>query len=186
MLGKSTLCGYDIGCGFSTTANRSAILGPKLQATEFKFCCGSFHGYAHNRICQLQWHPLYIPGAGLEDFETCERVFAESNKVAAVTRSASTFHRQQWLQRVFERLNNDKFGESSKYHSLMYLELCSSWCEYCLPSSRLTTHRPLIEPLCWHIWSFHPHLWWGGECSVPIKTRIDFGHDRLNGRPHTS
>lgn len=78
-----------------------------------EFCVNAFHGHAHCRKCQLEWHPTYIEGTGLEDFETCERVFAESNRVAGTTRNASVFHRRQAIVRHFERWNFDKYGELS-------------------------------------------------------------------------
>jgi Kyakuja-Dileera-Zisupton transposase len=91
------MCGYDIGCSFSTTANNSVLLGPKLREHRGRFCVGSFHGHAHCQLCQLDWHPLYLKGCGLEDFETCERVFSCSNALASSTRHASTFHRRQLI-----------------------------------------------------------------------------------------
>ncbi|KAH8109879.1 hypothetical protein DFH11DRAFT_1515076 [Phellopilus nigrolimitatus] len=113
--GDNILQGYDIGCGFSTTANNSGLLGPKLRAQRCRLCCNAFHGHAHCRLCQLRWHPLYIKGAGLEDFETCERVFSESNKLAAVTRHASKFHRRQAILRYFARWNIDKYAEIPRF-----------------------------------------------------------------------
>lgn len=107
------MIGYDIGCGFSVTAGRSAKLGPKLHPTQTRFCVGSFHGYAHCRSCQLDWHPQYVEGCGLEDFETCERIFSESNSLAASTHHASTFHRRQAILNHFKRWNMDKYAELS-------------------------------------------------------------------------
>ncbi|KAF8503855.1 hypothetical protein BU17DRAFT_19906, partial [Hysterangium stoloniferum] len=50
------------------------------------------YGHAYCRLCQIDWHPSYIQGSGLEDFETCERVFSRSNALASSTRHASVFH----------------------------------------------------------------------------------------------
>lgn len=115
IFGERLLVGYDIGCGFSTTASNSLLLGHLIRKLRARLCVNAFHGHAHCRSCQVQWHPLYTEGAGLEDFEGCERVFAESNKVAGVTRHASTFHRRQSIVRHFERWNSDKYAESSKW-----------------------------------------------------------------------
>lgn len=114
LFGERILVGYDIGCGFSATANNSSTLGPRLCAMRAHLCVNAFHGHAHCRSCQVQWHPLYTKGTGLEDFEGCERVFSESNKVAGVTRHASVFHRRQAILRHFHRWNGDKYNESSK------------------------------------------------------------------------
>lgn len=113
VFGKNTLTGYDIGCGFSSTANNAPSFGPIMREACAEFCVNAFHGHAHCRKCQLEWHPTYIEGTGLEDFETCERVFAESNRVAGTTRNASVFHRRQAIVRHFERWNFDKYGELS-------------------------------------------------------------------------
>lgn len=114
IFGENVLVGYDIGCGFSVTAGQSPKVGPQMRQAKLSFCVNAFHGHAHHRRCQLQWHPLYIEGTGLEDFETCERVFSESNKIAACTRQASTFHRRQAILRHFSRWNSDKYCELSE------------------------------------------------------------------------
>ncbi|KAJ7891745.1 hypothetical protein B0H13DRAFT_1625863, partial [Mycena leptocephala] len=37
----------------------------------------------------------YVDGVGLEDLEGCESFFSKSNALAAITRYATRFHRQQ-------------------------------------------------------------------------------------------
>ena len=113
--GSDLMIGYDIGCGFSATADRSSMVGPKLRDKRCRFCVGLFHGHAHCRLCQLDWHPLYIAGCGLEDFEGCERCFSESNAVALCTRHTSRFHHKQAILQHFERWNADKYAELSTY-----------------------------------------------------------------------
>ncbi|KAH8108317.1 hypothetical protein DFH11DRAFT_1517134 [Phellopilus nigrolimitatus] len=120
--GEDIMCGYDIGCGFSTTASKSAKLGKFLKEKRCRFCVNAFHGHAHCRPCQLRWHPLYTEGAGLEDFEGCERIFSESNKVAACTRHASVFHRRQAIIRHFTRWNADKYAELSHFLKGNYVQ----------------------------------------------------------------
>ncbi|KAG1854495.1 hypothetical protein F4604DRAFT_1883326 [Suillus subluteus] len=44
---KNSACAYDIGCAFTKTLE----LG-------FHLMVGAFHGHAHNRMCQLDWHPI--------------------------------------------------------------------------------------------------------------------------------
>ena len=73
----------------------------------------AFHGHAHNRMCQLQYHPLYLPGTGLEDFETCEHVFSSSNATAGLIRHASHFHYVQFLKLHFSQWDADKYAELS-------------------------------------------------------------------------
>ncbi|KAH8108225.1 hypothetical protein DFH11DRAFT_1517256, partial [Phellopilus nigrolimitatus] len=115
VFGKDIMSASDVGCEFSTTANSAPLVGPKVRANNLNFCVNAFHGYAHCRLCQLRWHPLYTKGVGLEDFETCERVFSESNRVATCTRHASKFHRRQSLLLHFARWNADKKAESSRF-----------------------------------------------------------------------
>jgi hypothetical protein len=89
--------GYDIGCTFRGTAQRSPLVGPLVREQRFSFCVGSFHGYAHNRKCQLRNHPLNLEGAGAESFEECETLFSSTNSTALTTRHASAFHRRQLI-----------------------------------------------------------------------------------------
>ena len=107
------LIGYDIGCGFSKTLNNSRQLGAKARRRGLRMCVGAFHAYAHRRPCQLDWRPSYVEGAGLEDFESCERFFSRSNGVAGCTRHASAYHRRQSIQRHIEVWNKDRYEENS-------------------------------------------------------------------------
>ena len=73
--------GYDIGCKFGMTLNRSE-LGPLAQALDYRALVGAFHGHAHNHLCQLSFLATYVKGMGLEDLEGCERFFSKSNALA--------------------------------------------------------------------------------------------------------
>ncbi|KZT58731.1 hypothetical protein CALCODRAFT_432213, partial [Calocera cornea HHB12733] len=84
--------GYDIGCSHSATVFQSSI-GEKAQDRRLRFFVGAFHGYAHNRRCQLAFHPRIQTVAGLEDFETCEWIFSQQNHTARLFRHGSRFHR---------------------------------------------------------------------------------------------
>jgi hypothetical protein len=70
---------YDIGCAFKVTAKKNPILRPLLDAKKVHFFVPAWHGWSHNRKCQLQHHPLHVEGLGLEDCETCERLFSYTN-----------------------------------------------------------------------------------------------------------
>ncbi|KAJ7215075.1 hypothetical protein GGX14DRAFT_610221 [Mycena pura] len=74
--------GYDIWCAFVKTLLRSS-LGRRVVGLRLTGVVPSFHGHAHNRSCQLGWHPLYVDGSGLEDFEECEHTFDLSNNLAS-------------------------------------------------------------------------------------------------------
>ncbi|KAJ6617355.1 hypothetical protein B0H10DRAFT_2434508 [Mycena sp. CBHHK59/15] len=106
--------GYDIMCAFFKTLSRSS-LGAKVTAMRLRGVVPAFHGHAHNRACQIGWHPLYVDGVGLEDFEECERTFALSNHLASTTRLATTFHRQQQIDEHFQFQDLDKHAASGNF-----------------------------------------------------------------------
>ena len=71
---------YDIMCAFSTTLKQSS-LGKKAVAFRPSGVVPAFHSHAHNHGCQVEWHPLYVEGVGLEDFEECECTFCHSHQL---------------------------------------------------------------------------------------------------------
>jgi hypothetical protein len=73
------------------------------------------HGYAHNRACQLSHHPKYTEGAGIEDFETCERIFSVSNNCAGISRCATAFHRHQLIDTHFHDSNESRLLALGKF-----------------------------------------------------------------------
>jgi Kyakuja-Dileera-Zisupton transposase len=114
ILGKKVGCAYDIGCAFATTLKHSS-LAEKAKDASFRLMVGAFHGHAHNRLCQLSWHPLYIDGAGRTDGEGCEQVFSSSNDLARSTRHATRFHRHQSIEEHFNFWDQDKYGNLSTW-----------------------------------------------------------------------
>ncbi|KAG8693339.1 hypothetical protein FRC08_009181 [Ceratobasidium sp. 394] len=116
IFGDDIMIGYDIGCTFRVTALRSPLVGPLVRKHRTRFAVGSFHGYAHERKCQISNHPLYIEGAGLESFEQNEQLFSSTNTVARTTRHASRFHRRQHFAL---RLSAWDFGRRCKLGSLL-------------------------------------------------------------------
>ncbi|KAJ7759857.1 hypothetical protein B0H14DRAFT_2403968, partial [Mycena olivaceomarginata] len=79
--------GMKLGVGYD--------LGDRAREKGLKCLVGSFHGHAHNRLCQLQFLATYVEGMGLEDLKGCERFFSRSNGLAKSCRYTSRFHRQQ-------------------------------------------------------------------------------------------
>ncbi|KAJ3558766.1 hypothetical protein NP233_g11436 [Leucocoprinus birnbaumii] len=102
--GSDIGAGYDIGCRFSTTVARSN-LATKARELNYTSLVGSFHGHAHNRLCQLSNLATYVEGIGLEDLEGCERFFSKSNAMASSTRYASRFHRQQKIAEFLRHMD---------------------------------------------------------------------------------
>ena len=115
---ESDIClSYDIMCAFYMTLRKSS-LGPKAMGFHLSGVVPAFHGHAHNHGCQVQWHPgpLYVEGAGLEDFKECERTFCCSNELATVTRLAMPYHRQQHIDEHFRFYDLDKHVASGKLY----------------------------------------------------------------------
>ncbi|KAI6006888.1 hypothetical protein EDD15DRAFT_2152778, partial [Pisolithus albus] len=59
MFGDNLAGGYDIGCKFGATLNRS-VVGPRAQALNYTSLVPAFHGYAHRRLCQLRFLARYV------------------------------------------------------------------------------------------------------------------------------
>jgi hypothetical protein len=112
VFGEKGGCAYDIGCAFSKTLGNSS-LGPRAAALNLRLMVGAFHGHAHNRRCQLDWHPMYINGTGHTEGEGCEHVFSASNELARSTRHASAFHRHQTIEEHFAFWDADKYAALS-------------------------------------------------------------------------
>ena len=86
--------GFNIRYSYKETVAASNLLGWKAEQQRLQIIVNAFHGWAHNRLCQLKYPPLYRKGLGLEDLETLERVFSSSNTIARTIRHATRFH---WL-----------------------------------------------------------------------------------------
>jgi len=113
--------GYNIGCSFTATLQRSSL---KELVNKKKLCMAvnAFHGYAHNRTCQLSFHPLYVTGFGLEDMEVCEQIFSSFNGLAVTTRYASQYHRRQSIDLYASQWDDDKYQElCGSYPLLIWL-----------------------------------------------------------------
>lgn len=114
VFGKGVGLGYDIACSFKATVQKSSIATAAAEL-QLRLCVPSFHGFAHNRWCQLHNHPLYITCFGIEDLEICERIFSASNGCAKLTRHATRFHRLQFLDMHFTQWDEDKYAELSEF-----------------------------------------------------------------------
>ena len=117
VFGRDLAAGYDIGCRFETTLNKSP-LGEKAQEMNHRCLVGAFHGHAHNWLCQSRFLATYVEGLGLEDLEGCERFFAKSNALAPGTWHASAFKRRQAIAEY--ALYTDKFETYANLSKLFY------------------------------------------------------------------
>ncbi|KIK13717.1 hypothetical protein PISMIDRAFT_118360, partial [Pisolithus microcarpus 441] len=123
--GPNGACAYDIGCAFAKTASTSSI-GPRIWALGLCFMVGAFHGHAHNRLCQLGWHPMYIEGTGNTEGEGCEHVFSAFNELAQSTRHATWFHRRQAIEEHIAFWNQDKYEVLTRFIRNHYREAMDS------------------------------------------------------------
>lgn len=106
--------GYDIACKFGITLSRSP-LGRRAKHLNYKALVGSFHGHAHNRLCQLRFLATYVKGMGLEDLEGGERFFSKSNALASSIRHASVFNRKQKIVEFAKHMDqNETYQNLSK------------------------------------------------------------------------
>ncbi|KAJ7730105.1 hypothetical protein DFH07DRAFT_756414 [Mycena maculata] len=106
---------YDIGCHFDATVKNSE-LGDLARRNRLKCLVGSFHGHAHNWLCQLSFLATYVEGMGLEDLEGCERYFSCSNGLAKSCRYASRFHRQQEITTYAKHFDSfETYANLSKF-----------------------------------------------------------------------
>jgi hypothetical protein len=76
--------GFDVGCHIEITLKNST-LEPLTAALNYKSLVNTFHGHAHNRLCQLSHLATYTKGLGIEDLGICEHAFSKSNDLVAVT-----------------------------------------------------------------------------------------------------
>ncbi|KAG0702024.1 hypothetical protein DFH29DRAFT_999672 [Suillus ampliporus] len=143
--GKDIGIGYDVGCTFGKIIRNSPLLGAKAGANQLQVIINSFHGYAHNRSCQLRYHPLYQPGFGIEDLETMEHVFSSSNSVSRSVRYASKFHWAQSIDLHFQQWDDNKYVELSKFILNNYQQVLSIISEFSGAISNFTTSLNIEE-----------------------------------------
>jgi hypothetical protein len=112
IFGADQVVSSDIACSFRTTVSNSSI-GPKAVEQNLRLIVNTFHGHAHNRLCQLKNHLIYSTGMGLKDLKTCKQVFASSNAVAQLVQHASYFHWLQFIDLHYDQWDHDKYLELS-------------------------------------------------------------------------
>ena len=108
VFGDDIALSYDIGCAFHKTIMGSSLCA-RAETHRLRLMTGAFHGHAHNRACQLDYHLLHIKGTGRNEGEGCEHVFNSSNDLAHGTCHATSFHRQQAILEHFDFWDEDKY-----------------------------------------------------------------------------
>lgn len=115
--------GYNIGCAEDGTLQHSPLLLQLYATSGSRFMVPAFHGWAHNRLCQLHYHVQMVKGMGLEDLETSERIYSASNEIARALRHASKFTHHQFIVLYFQHWNLDM---RDRLGTLRPLFLCSN------------------------------------------------------------
>ncbi|KIY47547.1 hypothetical protein FISHEDRAFT_45033 [Fistulina hepatica ATCC 64428] len=114
--------GYDIMCAFMKTLHRSSI-AEKVKNSRLVGVVPAFHGHAHSRDCQVDWHPRYVKGVGMEDFEGSEHFFSRSNELAATTRTCTPFHRRQQILEFLDFHNMDQYANHGRF---LFTKYCAA------------------------------------------------------------
>ncbi|KAF9440845.1 hypothetical protein P691DRAFT_686212 [Macrolepiota fuliginosa MF-IS2] len=110
--------GYDIGCQFWVTLAHSH-LKDHVQEESYTPLVGSFHGHAHNCLCQLSYLATYVKAMGLEDLEGCECFFSKSNALALSIRYAGRFHQQQKILEFIKHMDTTETSQNLSEYSFL-------------------------------------------------------------------
>ena len=140
--GDNIALGYDITCTFMKSVEKST-LGPIARSKHLTGITPSFHGYAHNQLCQVYWHPMYVEGIGKEDLEGCERIFSASNALASVTRLSTAFHRVQDIEEHFLFWDESKHVESG---IKLLVSILSSLSDHCFVAQAISYSTIIDRP----------------------------------------
>jgi len=119
---------YDVGCAFVTIVYNSS-LGPLARELNLCMMVGLFYGHAHNRQCELSWHPLHIVGAEHSEGEGCKHIFLLSNDQTHLTRHATWFYWHQSLEEHFTFWDQDKYVALGKIPIMSWLLMISDTVE---------------------------------------------------------
>ncbi|KAH7904048.1 hypothetical protein BJ138DRAFT_1019678, partial [Hygrophoropsis aurantiaca] len=144
VFGPDILYGYDIECALDKLL-RKCSFASAVKENRLQGCVPGFHGFGHNRYCQIYHHSKYKVGSGKEDFESCERVFAETNALAPETQNATEFHRHQAYDEHFAFMDMDKYAALSTfiYHNyIQALSIISTATNFLSTSTQATGMRP--------------------------------------------
>lgn len=89
---------------------------------QLKFGTLVFHAYAHNWLCQLEFHPLFNKGWGLSDGEGLERLWSYLSPLVSPLRYATRNHRLSSVSHRLKPHNEKGIKKLCEY---------TFWREYC-------------------------------------------------------
>ncbi|KAH9927710.1 uncharacterized protein B0H18DRAFT_1118236 [Fomitopsis serialis] len=95
------LC-YDIVCQYHVYLDKRFAGNPHLHMPSglvlYK-CIGLFHVHGHQAVCEVRHSLTFTKGAGEVDGEIIETQWSTTNRISGSTRTMSTSHRQETLDR---------------------------------------------------------------------------------------
>ncbi|KAL9937003.1 hypothetical protein V8E36_004238, partial [Tilletia maclaganii] len=86
---------YDIGCKLAVSPRMKLAL--QDSGLNITYAVSLFHVYGHDFDCQLKYSPRRLPGFGLTDGESLERLWSALTDMVSFTRSMTTVGRRQTL-----------------------------------------------------------------------------------------
>ncbi|KAG1837228.1 hypothetical protein DFJ58DRAFT_718925 [Suillus subalutaceus] len=132
--GNEQAVGHDIGCSSRKTIAASSI-GVRAKSLNLIVAVNSFHGYAHNRRCQLQNHPLYLKvtkGRFLfNNYIQALRIIEDYTPLLEEFKSRKSLTDQdfiQWHQEEIEFLGNLAVESPSDVLAVAYVEELEKLC----------------------------------------------------------
>jgi hypothetical protein len=97
---KESLIAYDVACQWSIHFDKRVKQSTHLQlpnGLRYIPAVGKFHLGAHREECFAKFSLNFVEGAGQQDGEILETLWASLNKAAGSTRAMSKPHRQEML-----------------------------------------------------------------------------------------
>ena len=126
---------YDINCQFQInfsermdafrkmTANFTTVKH-FLDVNKILAGVGKFHLPAHSPRCRFKWSFNYLPGVGMTDGESQERMWSSLNHLAIRTREMSPGFRHDVLNVYFSDLNTRRMHGLGKCHETWAGRMC--------------------------------------------------------------
>ncbi|CAD6934943.1 unnamed protein product [Tilletia laevis] len=86
---------YDISCKIDVSPRMKKAF--QRQPVKVAYAVSLFHVYGHDYTCQLKYSPRRMPGFGLTDGESLERLWSALSDLVSLTRGMTTVQRRDTL-----------------------------------------------------------------------------------------
>jgi hypothetical protein len=118
---KEALIAYDVACQWSIHFDKRVKQSQHLhlpQDLKWTPAVGKFHLAAHREQCFAQYSLNFVQGAGQQDGEVLETLWASLNKAAGSIRAMTQPHRQETLDELILDSNWKKHINMGTIHAL--------------------------------------------------------------------